>query len=425
MRRLTPTLAALLAWAALAVPTARAQPPATPPRPGPAPAATRPPGPTPPGAPAPAAGPAPSAAPAPRPPAPVAPPLPPRSPPLPPVSSAPPLPYPVPPLPPAYATFAPDLDLGTTPALDLPPDTVELAERLQRTEDLVLNRQPSVHVGRVHRLRLLRPPGATAPATSRTSATRLTPEYAGRYGWVFLGDILAPTVNTRGEAADLGNAPGVDRFDSVHSRGAPGFILNEANLALRSALTDNALATASVNFVPRTGNDFAPGRLLRPGPGPAGVAAHRLAADVDLRRQDRLGAGDRVPRAQGQPPLRHHPLADRPLHGRHRPGAQGAHQVRRPTTCWCWRRPHQRLERHRAVPLLQRDRQQRRQDPQRPAVPALPLRFESSSGVSGAEGAQDRALDSEEALWFVGLDLLAELGPLELKGQWLKGKAPG
>ena len=76
---------------------------------------------------------------------------------------------------------------------------------------------------------------------------------------MFLGDILAPAVNTRGEAADLGDAPGVVRFDSINSRGAPGFIANEINLTLRAALTPTALVTASVNFTPRTGSDFALG----------------------------------------------------------------------------------------------------------------------------------------------------------------------
>ena len=76
---------------------------------------------------------------------------------------------------------------------------------------------------------------------------------------MFLGDILAPAINTRGEVADLGPAPGVNRYDSINSRGAPGFVLNEVNVALRSALTPTALVSASINFTPRTGNDFALG----------------------------------------------------------------------------------------------------------------------------------------------------------------------
>ena len=52
-------------------------------------------------------------------------------------------------------------------------------------------------------------------------------------------------------------------------------------------------------------------------------------ADVDLRRQVRLGHRHRVPRAQGQPALRHHAVADCALHDRHADGHQGPQQVRR------------------------------------------------------------------------------------------------
>jgi hypothetical protein len=85
------------------------------------------------------------------------------------------------------------------------------------------------------------------------------PQYAP-YSWVFLGDILGSPINSRGEAADLGMAPGVDRFDSVHSSGAPGFIANEVNVRLGYQLADKALLRTSVNFVPRTGKqDFSLG----------------------------------------------------------------------------------------------------------------------------------------------------------------------
>lgn len=85
------------------------------------------------------------------------------------------------------------------------------------------------------------------------------PSLAGRYGWVFLGDILATAVNARGEVADLGDAPGVDRFDSINSRGAPGFILNEVNVRMNVGLHETLKLTTSVNFVPRTGSAFALG----------------------------------------------------------------------------------------------------------------------------------------------------------------------
>jgi hypothetical protein len=90
------------------------------------------------------------------------------------------------------------------------------------------------------------------------------PEFKGKYGWTFLGDILSTAVNSRGEVADLGQAAGLlrPRFDSIHSNGAAGFILNEFNLRLGYALTDRAILRTSVNFVPRSGTDFALGDFI-------------------------------------------------------------------------------------------------------------------------------------------------------------------
>ena len=90
---------------------------------------------------------------------------------------------------------------------------------------------------------------------------------ANPYSWTFVGDILATAVNSRGEVASLGgpsDTPGlvVPRFDSVNSGGAAGFIANELNMRLGYALTDRALMHASVNFVPRTGSDFALGDFM-------------------------------------------------------------------------------------------------------------------------------------------------------------------
>jgi hypothetical protein len=82
------------------------------------------------------------------------------------------------------------------------------------------------------------------------------------YSWTFLGDILGSPVNTRGEAADLGEAPDAVRFDSVDSRGAASFIVNEVNLRPRYQLSDSAIMRASVNFVPRTGSNFALGDFV-------------------------------------------------------------------------------------------------------------------------------------------------------------------
>lgn len=88
---------------------------------------------------------------------------------------------------------------------------------------------------------------------------RYRPELAGKYTWVFLGDILATPVNSRGDAADLGPMPGIVRFDPIHSKGALGFILNEANLSLNAGIGSWGKISTSVNFVPRTGSNFALG----------------------------------------------------------------------------------------------------------------------------------------------------------------------
>jgi len=94
-----------------------------------------------------------------------------------------------------------------------------------------------------------------------SGADRQFPQYSN-YSWTFLGDILSTAVNTRGEVADLGDAPDAARFDSVNSDGAASFILNEINLRPRFQLSDRAIMRASINFVPRTGSDFALGDFI-------------------------------------------------------------------------------------------------------------------------------------------------------------------
>jgi hypothetical protein len=91
---------------------------------------------------------------------------------------------------------------------------------------------------------------------------RTRPGDAGKYAWVFLGDILSPAVNARGEAADLGPAPGVDRFDSIDSQGAMGAVLNEANFTVDVGVSSWARGSLSVNVVPRGGGEFSIGDFI-------------------------------------------------------------------------------------------------------------------------------------------------------------------
>jgi hypothetical protein len=46
-------------------------------------------------------------------------------------------------------------------------------------------------------------------------------------------------------------------------------------------------------------------------------------------------------------------------------------------------------------------------------------------GASGEWGPQDRARDTNDALWFVGVDLLWDIGPIAIEAQYLKGGAAG
>jgi hypothetical protein len=83
------------------------------------------------------------------------------------------------------------------------------------------------------------------------------PEYAGPMGvpdtWVFLGDPLSTAVNARGEPADTGPSRAI-AFDAVDSRGKPSFIVNALNVALFAGLGPDLTVNGLVDFVPRSRN---------------------------------------------------------------------------------------------------------------------------------------------------------------------------
>ena len=78
------------------------------------------------------------------------------------------------------------------------------------------------------------------------------PEYTGIVpgSWVFMGDPLSTTVNSRGEPADTGESRAVT-FDPIHSRGKSTFLVNALNLGLLVGVGDTASVIGSVDFVPR------------------------------------------------------------------------------------------------------------------------------------------------------------------------------
>lgn len=70
--------------------------------------------------------------------------------------------------------------------------------------------------------------------------------------WVLLGDPLATTINSRGEAADLsGSFAFTD--DPIQSGGAFSFIVNEVNLELSATLSERLFAFTSVDVLAREG----------------------------------------------------------------------------------------------------------------------------------------------------------------------------
>ncbi len=160
----------------------------------------------------------------------------------------------------------PNLVLPDDSHEEAPPDPIakinELETRLDQMQALVANRQPRVLVSGYLDLGFFATEG-NGSGIVRDQGNVSFPQYAGRYGWVFLGDILAPAINSRGEVADLGDATGAPvRYDPIHSGGAPGFIVNEFNLKLTSGLGPSAIATASLNFTPRTGSNFSLGDVF-------------------------------------------------------------------------------------------------------------------------------------------------------------------
>jgi hypothetical protein len=304
-----------------------------------------------------------------------------------------------------------------------PPDLQDMDLRLRRTEELVLNRQPTVTWGGYIDFGFFFPQGNGAGYVQDYGHQQFP--QLNRYGWVFLGDILAPAVNSRGEVADLGDAPGFGRFDSINSRGKPGFILNEANFVLRSALTSSAIVTASFNLVPRTGSDFHLGDFFD-----LDIAQLEWMPTVSQRTSIFVGKTDSVIGIEYRERKAQKRFGITPsLIARYTTGPALGLKVRSKFG------PEDLVVIAAAVTNGSNTTEQfhfydeidsnagktvsGRLSLQTPT----PVKVEL--GISGSWGAQDRSISSTHAMWFVGPDLIVRAGFLELKAQWLKGKAPG
>lgn len=80
------------------------------------------------------------------------------------------------------------------------------------------------------------------------------PEYSAiTDSWVFYGDPLSTTINSRGEPADTGESRAIT-FDGVNSQGKSSFILNAFNLNLLAGLGKRVSVEGLIDFVPRSRN---------------------------------------------------------------------------------------------------------------------------------------------------------------------------
>jgi len=300
----------------------------------------------------------------------------------------------------------------------------ELEARLDQQQSVIVGRQPRVIVGGYIDLGFFAPQG-NGSGILRDQGNLYFPQYA-HYGWVFLGDILSPAVNTRGEVADLGDATGAPpRFDSIHSGGAPGFIANEINLNLTSGLGPSAIATASINFTPRSGSSFSLGDAFdadiaqlewmptrsqrtsifvgkfdsvlgieyrerksnqRYGITPSLIARYTTGTALGLKVRSKLGPDDALVLAASvtngsftQEQFHFYDEIDTNL-GKTASGRVSLH-------------------------------------------PPIPVDMEL--GASGSYGAQDRSPNTTGKMWFAGVDYQLHTRHADLKAQYLKGRAPG
>jgi len=258
----------------------------------------------------------------------------------------------------------------------------------------------------------------------RDAAHVMFPEHSD-IGWVFYGDLLATQVNSRGDVADLGELPGVQRHDGVNSEGTPTFLVNELNLSVNAGLGSHALFTSSVNFTPRTGTDFNLGDSFdvdlaqvewmptedgktsifvgkvdsvlgieyktrkapeRFGITPTLIARYTTGTAVGLKARTKL-ANDHII------------LAAAVTNGSF--GTEQFHFFDETDT-----NSFKTLSGRAAIRL-----------------PVGSGTFEI--GPSGSYGTQDGAGDDAGKMWFVGGDAELEVSRLDVKAAWLRGKAPG
>ncbi|GMU60577.1 MAG: hypothetical protein AMXMBFR34_23400 [Myxococcaceae bacterium] len=274
-------------------------------------------------------------------------------------------------------------------------------------------------------------PSGTGAGVAQDFGNEAFPQYQGQFAWLFYGDLLAPAVNSRGEVADLGALPGVERFDSINSGGAPGFVVNEVNLTLRAALGDSVLVLTSLDFMPRTGAHFALGDVFE-----LDLAQLEWMPTEERRLSLFVGKMEPVIGVEYRQRKARNRFGVTPsLLARYTTGTPLGFKARAKlfkgdflTVAAAVTNGSSTTEQFHFYDEV--DSNAGKTVSGRLSV--KPFAFFDSAplgelevGVSGEYGPQDRALDSVEPLWFLGVDVLWHLWRFDLEAQWLRGMAQG
>ena len=179
---------------------------------------------------------------------------------------APPDPHPAP-TPTGDKPAEPPVPVPVVPAPDLKATVDDLTARMQKLEDeLAQTKDDNTYLD--EKLQSLLPIAAklggyvdvgffvtdgNGAGTRSDLLGQFFPEYLDKGipgSWVFMGDPLSTTVNSRGDVADTGESRAIV-FDPINSQGKSTFLVNAVNLSLLSALGETATAQVSIDFVPR------------------------------------------------------------------------------------------------------------------------------------------------------------------------------
>ncbi len=332
-------------------------------------------------------------------------------------------------------TQAPSLPEDDGAAAEAPPEMTpedriaELTERIERDEEERRNSAPALTFNGYVDFGYFAPIGNAGAGWVRDTGNVAFPQYS-KYSWVFLGDILGTPVNSRGEVASLGNAPGIDRFDSVNSAGAGGFIVNEINLRPRYQLADNAILRASVNFVPRTGSDFALGDFIE-----ADQAELEYLPTADGKTSIFIGKTFGVFGIEYKERRSDQRFGITPsLIGRYTDGPQLGIKVRsKLLNDWlilagAVSNGSTTTEQFHFYSEIDQNWGKTLSGRAAVAFPIGQLLHNNDKleiGLSGEWGPQDRATDNSGKIWFEGIDLQYLNANFDLKAQLMRGRAPG